>query len=79
MGLAVAAVLGATVALIGKRRAPVKRVGALAVALALGVGAGATIPHAFDSETKLVPTMLTTDLSLRFDPAYMQMAADGKL
>ncbi len=33
-------------------------------------GAGATIPHAFDPEKKLVPTMLTTDLSLRFDPAY---------
>ncbi|MBN8480098.1 MAG: catalase/peroxidase HPI [Xanthomonadales bacterium] len=33
-------------------------------------GAAATIPHAFDAGKKLVPTMLTTDLSLRFDPAY---------
>ena len=33
-------------------------------------GAGATIPHAFDPDRKLVPAMLTTDLSLRFDPAY---------
>jgi catalase-peroxidase len=33
-------------------------------------GAGATIPDAFDKTKKHVPTMLTTDLSLRFDPAY---------
>ncbi len=33
-------------------------------------GAGATIPHAHDPSKKLVPTMLTTDLALRFDPAY---------
>ncbi|PXW99331.1 catalase-peroxidase [Sphaerotilus hippei] len=33
-------------------------------------GADATIPHAHDPASKLVPTMLTTDLSLRFDPAY---------
>ena len=33
-------------------------------------GAGATIPHAFDKSKRLAPTMLTTDLSLRFDPAY---------
>ncbi|MDE2376655.1 catalase/peroxidase HPI [Bradyrhizobium sp.] len=33
-------------------------------------GAGATIPDAFDKSKKHVPTMLTTDLSLRFDPAY---------
>jgi len=37
-------------------------------------GAGATIPHAFDSTKKLVPTMLTTDLSLRFDPAYEKIS-----
>jgi catalase-peroxidase len=37
-------------------------------------GAGATIPHAFDPSKKLVPTMLTTDLSLRFDPAYEKIA-----
>ncbi len=29
-----------------------------------------TIPHAFDANKKILPTMLTTDLSLRFDPAY---------
>jgi catalase-peroxidase len=33
-------------------------------------GAGATIPHAFDATQRRVPTMLTTDLSLRFDPEY---------
>lgn len=33
-------------------------------------GAGATVPDAFDPEKKYRPTMLTTDLSLRFDPAY---------
>jgi catalase-peroxidase len=33
-------------------------------------GAEATIPHAHDPSKKLVPMMLTTDLSLRFDPAY---------
>jgi catalase-peroxidase len=37
-------------------------------------GAGATIPHAFDKAKKLVPTMLTTDLSLRFDPAYEKIS-----
>lgn len=34
-------------------------------------GAGAdSIPDAFDSDKRHVPTMLTTDLSLRFDPEY---------
>ncbi|MCC6779947.1 MAG: catalase-peroxidase, partial [Hyphomicrobiales bacterium] len=33
-------------------------------------GAGATIPDAFDKTKKHVPKMLTTDLSLRFDPIY---------
>src|SRR5690349_21319040 len=37
-------------------------------------GAGATIPHAFDANKKLVPTMLTTDLALRFDPAYEKIS-----
>jgi catalase-peroxidase len=37
-------------------------------------GAKPTIPHAFDKAKKLVPTMLTTDLSLRFDPAYEKIA-----
>ena len=34
-----------------------------------GAGAG-TIPDPFDSSVKRSPTMLTTDLSLRLDPAY---------
>ncbi len=33
-------------------------------------GASATIPHAFDPGRKILPTMLTTDLSMRMDPAY---------
>jgi catalase-peroxidase len=37
-------------------------------------GATATIPHAHDSSKKLVPTMLTTDLSLRVDPAYEKIS-----
>lgn len=32
------------------------------------------IPHAYDSSKKLVPTMLTTDLSLRFDPVYEKIS-----
>lgn len=37
-------------------------------------GAEATIPHAHDSSKKIVPTMLTTDLSMRFDPAYEKIS-----
>ncbi len=37
-------------------------------------GAAATIPDAFDPSKKHVPTMLTTDLSLRFDPAYEKIS-----
>ncbi|WP_179405322.1 catalase/peroxidase HPI [Burkholderia guangdongensis] len=37
-------------------------------------GAGATIPDAHDAAKKHVPTMLTTDLSLRFDPAYEKIS-----
>ncbi len=37
-------------------------------------GAGATIPHAHDPSKKLVPTMLTTDLSLRMDPVYEKIS-----
>ena len=37
-------------------------------------GAAATIPNAFDPSKKHVPTMLTTDLSLRFDPAYEKIS-----
>jgi catalase-peroxidase len=36
--------------------------------------AGATVPHAHDPSKKLQPTMLTTDLSLRFDPAYEKIS-----
>ena len=36
--------------------------------------AEATIPDAFDKTKKHVPTMLTTDLSLRFDPAYEKIS-----
>ena len=36
--------------------------------------AGETIPHAHDPSKKLRPTMLTTDLSLRFDPAYEKIS-----
>jgi len=38
-----------------------------------GAGAG-TIPHAHDASKKLAPTMLTTDLSLRFDPIYEKIS-----
>ena len=37
-------------------------------------GAGATIPDAFDQTKKHVPTMLTTDLSLRYDPEYEKIS-----
>ncbi len=33
-----------------------------------------SIPDAFDKSKKHVPTMLTTDLSLRFDPAYEKIS-----
>src|SRR5207253_1021328 len=37
-------------------------------------GAAATIPDAHDKSKKHVPTMLTTDLSLRFDPIYEKIS-----
>src|SRR3979409_850332 len=37
-------------------------------------GAEATIPDAHDTSKKHVPTMLTTDLALRFDPAYEKIS-----
>ncbi|MGC1779725.1 MAG: catalase/peroxidase HPI [Xanthobacteraceae bacterium] len=37
-------------------------------------GAQATIPDAHDSSKKHVPTMLTTDLALRLDPAYEKIS-----
>jgi catalase-peroxidase len=36
--------------------------------------AEASIPDAYDRSKKHVPTMLTTDLSLRFDPAYEKIS-----
>jgi catalase-peroxidase len=37
-------------------------------------GADATVPDAYDSSKKHRPTMLTTDLSLRIDPAYEKIS-----
>ena len=36
--------------------------------------AEATIPHAYDPAKRLLPNMLTTDLALRFDPAYEKVS-----
>jgi len=38
-----------------------------------GAGAG-TVPHAHDPSKRISPSMLTTDLALRFDPAYEKIA-----
>ena len=38
-----------------------------------GAGAG-TVPHAHDASKRIAPSMLTTDLSLRFDPAYEKIS-----
>ncbi|MBI3828692.1 MAG: catalase/peroxidase HPI [Planctomycetes bacterium] len=38
-----------------------------------GSGAG-TVPHAHDKSKRIAPSMLTTDLSLRFDPAYEKIS-----
>ena len=38
-----------------------------------GAGAG-TVPHAHDKSKRIAPTMLTTDLALRFDPAYEKIS-----
>jgi len=38
-----------------------------------GAGAG-TVPHAHDGGKRIAPNMLTTDLSLRFDPAYEKIS-----
>jgi catalase-peroxidase len=38
-----------------------------------GAGAG-TVPHPFDKSKSQEPRMLTTDLSLRFDPAYEKIS-----
>ena len=39
-----------------------------------GNGGAGTVPHAFDKSKKIGPTMLTTDLSLRMDPAYEKIS-----
>ena len=38
-----------------------------------GAGDG-TVPHAHDPSKKIAPSMLTTDLALRFDPAYEKIS-----
>jgi catalase-peroxidase len=38
-----------------------------------GAGAG-TVPDAYDASKRHAPTMLTTDLALRFDPAYEKIS-----
>ena len=38
-----------------------------------GAGAG-TVPHAHDKSKRIAPSMLTTDLSLRLDPAYEKIS-----
>ena len=38
-----------------------------------GAGAG-TVPHAFDASKRIAPSMLTSDLALRFDPAYEKIS-----
>ena len=38
-----------------------------------GAGAG-TVPHAHDKSKRIAPGMLTTDLALRFDPAYEKIS-----
>ena len=38
-----------------------------------GAGAG-TVPHAHDASKRIAPSMLTTDLSLRIDPAYEKIS-----
>ncbi len=38
-----------------------------------GAGAG-TVPHAHDKTRRIAPSMLTTDLALRFDPAYEKIS-----
>ena len=38
-----------------------------------GGGAG-TVPHAHDASQRIAPAMLTTDLALRFDPAYEKIS-----
>jgi len=39
-----------------------------------GSAGEATVPHAHDPSKRIAPSMLTTDLSLRFDPAYEKIS-----
>ncbi|MEV6229072.1 catalase/peroxidase HPI [Saccharopolyspora shandongensis] len=39
-----------------------------------GGAAEGTVPHAHDSSKRIAPSMLTTDLSLRYDPVYEPIA-----
>jgi catalase-peroxidase len=39
-----------------------------------GGGGAGTVPHAHDKSKRIAPSMLTTDLSLRFDPAYEKIS-----
>jgi catalase-peroxidase len=39
-----------------------------------GAAGDATVPHAHDPSKRIAPAMLTTDLSLRFDPAYEKIS-----
>jgi catalase-peroxidase len=39
-----------------------------------GNGGAGTVPHAHDASKRIAPSMLTTDLSLRFDPAYEKIS-----
>jgi len=39
-----------------------------------GEAAAGTVPHAHDPSKRIAPSMLTTDLALRFDPAYEKIS-----
>ncbi len=39
-----------------------------------GGGGAGTVPHAHDASKRIAPSMLTTDLSLRFDPVYEKIS-----
>jgi catalase-peroxidase len=40
----------------------------------VATNAGEVIPHAFDSNKKVLPTMLTSDIALRVDPVYEKIS-----
>ena len=39
-----------------------------------GDGGAGTVPHAHDKSKRVAPSMMTTDLALRFDPAYEKIS-----